>query len=146
MAGKFKLQPVLNYRQSLEDQAQQALAASLQLRGELENRLLKEQEQLGQNDAELKQRQKKGMTIAEIDLFEAQIGHHRRVISQLREGLGQLEEKILAQREVLFEAARNREIMEKLKARKVAEQRRELDRRERAMLDEISLRGKGEEV
>ena len=54
--------------------------------------------------------------------------------------------KILAQREVLFEAARNREIMEKLKARKVAEQRRELDRRERAMLDEISLRGKGEEV
>ena len=69
------------------------LAVSLQLRGELENRLLKEQEQLGQNDAELKQRQKKGMTIAEIDLFEAQIGHHRRVISQLREGLGQLEEK-----------------------------------------------------
>ena len=144
MGGKFKLQSVLNYRQSLEDQAQQALAASLQQRGELESRLERERVNLQRHDAELKKRQREGLMVAEIDLFEAQIQHCRKLMDALREHLRQLEGKITAQREELYEAARDRQIMEKLKDKQEAEYRRELDRRERIMLDEISLRNKGD--
>ena len=144
MSGKFKLQSVLNYRQSLEDQAQQALAASLQQRGELESRLERERVNLQRHDAELKRRQREGLMIAEIDLFEAQIQHCRKLMDELRGHLRHLEHKIAAQREELYEAARDRQIMEKLKDKQEAEYRRELDRRERVMLDEISLRIKGD--
>ncbi len=144
MAGKFKLQAVLNYRQALEDQAQQALGSSLQRQRECEKQLQREQETLQEHDRELKQRQRVGMSVAEMDLFEARILHCRSVIKDLRQQLGQLAERIARQRDELLQAARERQVMEKLKEKQEAEHRLELSRRERAMLDEISLRIKGE--
>ena len=66
MAKKFKLQTVLNYRQSLEDQAQQQLAASLQRKNALEAELQLRCAALQQHDRELKERQQDGLTVAEI--------------------------------------------------------------------------------
>ena len=143
MAGKFKLQSVLNYRQSLEDQAQQILAASLQLRSELDEQLQQQQQKLQQHDGELKQRQKEGLTVAEIDLYESQIQHCRRLIEDFQGRLQQLDQQILLERKDLLHTARERQVMEKLKDKQEAEYRQELSRKERIMLDEISLRNKG---
>jgi len=143
MAGKFKLQSVLNYRQSLEDQAQQLLAVSLQKQNELEAKLQQQQQNLQQHDSELKERQKEGLTVAEIDLYESQIQHCRRLIENLQGHLQQLEQQIVSERADLLHAARERQVMEKLKDKQETEYRQELSRKERVMLDEISLRNKG---
>ncbi|MCW8860601.1 MAG: flagellar export protein FliJ [Deltaproteobacteria bacterium] len=144
MAGKFKLQSVLNYRQALEDKAQQVLTASQQKRAELEEQLAQQKTSLQQHDCELKQRQQDGLTIAEIDLFESQIHHCRRLMTELRDHLEQIDQRIVCEREALLQAAREHQVMEKLKEKQEAEYRLELSRKERAELDEISLRNKGE--
>jgi len=143
MAGKFKLQSVLNYRQLLEDQAQQVLTASLQKQNELEAELQQQRQNLQQNDSELKQRQAEGLTVAEIDLYESQIHHCYRLIEDLQDRLKQLEQQIISERKELLHAARERQVMDKLKDKQEAEYQQELSRKERVMLDEISLRNKG---
>ena len=143
MAGKFKLQSVLNYRQSLENQAQQILAISLQAQSELEENLKHQQQNLQQHDGELKLRQKEGLTVAEIDLYESQIQHCRRLIEDFQERLQQLDQQIVLERQELLHAARERQVLEKLKDKQETEYRYELSRKERIMLDEISLRNKG---
>lgn len=144
MAKKFKLQTVLNYRQSLEDQAQQVLATSLQRKKELEAELQRQQKKLQQHDSELQQRQREGLTVAEIELFETPIQHCRCMMKQLRQQLDGLERQIISEREELLNAARDKQVMEKLKDKQEAEYRQELNRKEREILDEISLRSKGD--
>lgn len=146
MAGKFKLQSVLNYRQSLEDQAQQLLTSSLQQRLELEAELEHQRSSLQDYDSQLRERQRDGLTVAEMDLFESQIHHCRRLMAELQTHLERLDEQILCQRNDLLQAARDRQVMEKLKEKQESEYRLELSRKERAMLDEISLRNKGENL
>ncbi len=143
MAGKFKLQSVLNYRQSLEGQAQQVLATSLQRQNDLENQLQMQQGNLQKHDTELKDRQKDGLTVAEIDLYESQIGHCRLLIEDIQLQLKRLEQQIASEREELLHVARERQVLEKLKDKQDAEYRQELSRKEREILDEISLRSKG---
>lgn len=144
MAKKFKLQSVLNYRQSLEDQAQQVLTASLQCKSDFEEKLRQQRELLRQHDTELKERQQEGLTVAEMELYEVPILHCRRMIEQLQQQLARVERQIIAEREELLSAARDRQVMEKLKNKQEAEYRKELSRKEREILDEISLRKKGD--
>lgn len=144
MAEPFKLQPVLNYRRSLEDQAQQKLAESLNLQRQLEERAVVQCSELAAYDEELKSRQKYGVDAAELMLYEERIAHGRRQIRRIQEQLTVLEERIAAEREKLLEASRERQIMEKLKEKQNSAYRREQDRKERTLLDEISLRNRGE--
>lgn len=144
MAKKFKLQSVLNYRQIIEDQTQQVLTLSLQRKIELDVELQGQLDAMQRYDADLQQRQQEGLTVAEMNLFETQIQHGRRVISQLQQELDRLERQIVGEREELLSAARDRQVMEKLKDKQEAECRNELNRKERETLDEISLRCKGD--
>ncbi|MEA3545366.1 MAG: flagellar export protein FliJ [Thermodesulfobacteriota bacterium] len=144
MSAKFKLQSVLNYRQSLENQAQQILAASLQRQNQLETQLQQQRQNLQLHDRELKQRQLEGLTVAEIDLYESQIQHCRHLIAEIQKNLQQLVRQIVSEREELLHAARERQVIEKLKDKQEIEYRQELSRKERVMLDEISLRNKGD--
>jgi len=137
------LQSVLNYRTTLEEQAQQALALSRQQQQELIAAIATEQQELDGQDQVLKQRQEEGLTIAEIDIYESRIHHCRRRRAQLQEQLAGLEKKIVKQRAALLKTARDRQVMDKLKERQEAEFRREQERKERNQLDEISLRNKG---
>jgi flagellar FliJ protein len=144
MAKKFKLQTVLNYRQTLTEQAQQQLSHSLQRKSQLEEELQQQQNQFQQLDQQLQEKQQQGLSIAEIDLFESQISHRRRLIVQLQKQLESLKRQILAERRLLLSAARDKQVMEKLKENQQAEYQQELSRKERGLLDEISLRNKGD--
>ena len=143
MAGKFKLQTVLNYRQSLEDQAQQVLSTTLQRQSEFDLKLQQQQQNLHQYDRDLKQRQQEGLTVAEMDLYESQIQHCRHLIKEIQSHLQQLEQQVIVERTELLHAARERQVMEKLKDKQEAAYQQELSHQERVMLDEISLRNKG---
>ena len=140
MAERFKLQSVLNYRQSLEDQAQQQLVATQQQRRDTEARIQARQQAMQSYDQELRRRQQEGLTVAEMELFESRIQDSRRQIEDFREQLRLLDRRIAEQRRQLLAAARERQVLEKLKDKQNAEYQRELSRKERAMLDEISLR------
>ena len=144
MAVKFNLQSVLNYRQSLEDQARQVLAISQQLRVRQESELHQHRDALKKYDQELKLRQREGLSVAEMDVYEAKIYHCRQKMMQLKQQLKQLAQRIDKECKALQQAARDRQIMEKLKDKQSAEYHQELSRKERVMLDEISLRNKGE--
>ena len=143
MAKNFKLQSVLNYRTTLEEQAQQALALSQQQQQELVVAIAAQQQELNDQDQALKQLQEEGLTIAEIDIYESRINHCRHRSAQLQTRLVTLEKKIGKQREALLQAARDRQVMDKLKERQETEFRHEQERKERIQLDEISLRNKG---
>ena len=143
MAGKFKLQTVLNYRQSLEDQAQQVLSTTLQRQSEFDLKLQQQQQNFHQYDRELKQRQQEGLTVAEMDLYESQIQHCRHLIKEIQSHLQQLEQQVIVERTELLHAARERQVMEKLKDKQETAYQQELSHQERVMLDEISLRNKG---
>lgn len=142
MANKFKLQSVLNYRQTLSDQAQQRLTSSLLRKSQLEAELVQLQEHFQQLDLQLQEKQQAGLSIAEIDLYEAQISHHRRQIQSLQQQMAPLDRQIFAERQELMNAARDKQVMDKLKEQQEAEYLQELARKEREMLDEISLRNK----
>lgn len=143
MAKQFKLGSVLNYRISLEEQAQHALAKSLQRQRDLLVAVDEQQQELQEQDRQLRLRQQEGLTIAEIDLYEGRIDHCRRCCVALQAELEELEQQIHAQRDALLQAARDRQMLDKLKERQDAEFRQEQERKERAHLDEISLRSKG---
>ena len=143
MAWKFKLQSVLNYRQSLEDQAQQVLTASLLKQRQLIELQQQHQHDLDNNDQELKQRQQVGMTVAEMDIYEGRIYYCRNYIKKIDGQLLDLVAQIESERQALLVAARERQVMEKLKEKQEAEFHQELARTERIMLDEISLRSRG---
>ncbi len=144
MAGPFKLQSVLNYRQRLEDQAQQVLTQTLQRQVQMQEQIKVCQQQLQACDADIQRRQQEGLSIAELTMLEGQISHLRRLMVTYQSQLRELQGQINREREALLKAARERQVMEKLKEKQEAEYRRELDRKEREMLDEISLRPKGE--
>ncbi|MFO7766005.1 MAG: flagellar export protein FliJ [Pelovirga sp.] len=142
MARRFQLDSVLHYRTSLEDQAQQALALSLQKQRDLLTAIDEQQNELQEQDRQLKALQHKGLAIAEIDLYERRIDHCRRRCAQLKAELQQLEQKICQERDTLLQAARDRQVLDKLKDRQETEFRLEQERQERLQLDEISLRNK----
>ncbi len=144
MAGPFKLQSVLNYRQRLEDQAQQVLARTLQHQVKLQEQIAQCRQQLDSCAAEVQRRQQEGLSIAELTMYEDQIRHLRQLQVRYHGQLKKLNDQIDRERAALLTAARERQVMEKLKEKQEAEYRRELDRKEREMLDEISLRPKGE--
>lgn len=146
MASKFKLQSVLNYRKTLEDQAQQRMTESLQKRHQLEQSYQHQEQALKRQDTELKERQRVGMTVAELTLFESHIVHCRRMMTDLDAQMKTLDVQIDREREELQKVAQDRQVMEKLKEKKEAEYQQELARQERIMLDEISLRIKGESL
>ena len=122
----------------------QVLTASLQRKTELDAELQLQQAAFLQYDSELQRRQQAGLTIAEMDLFETQIQHCRRLMEQLQQQQARLDRQIVGERQELLLAARDKQVMEKLKDKQDAEYRQELSRKEREMLDEISLRSKGD--
>lgn len=144
MAKQFKLQTVLNYRKILEDQAQQKLAETLQIQSDLHQQSQAAAQQLDRVVAQIEQKQGEGLSILELQLFEDEIFHQRKRQAQLAEELVQIDRMINECRLELTQAMRERKIIEKLKEKQLAEYLRKLEHKERGMLDEISLRRKGD--
>lgn len=143
MAEKFKLQAVLKYRKTLEEQAQQRLAELLSVESGLRLKQAEVSGHLKTLAAQLLQKQQRGLSILELRLFEDQLDHHRQQGDHLQMQLKEMKQQLNDRRQDLLVAARECKIIEKLKEKQLAESLRDLDRKERIMLDEISLRPKG---
>ncbi|WP_305043688.1 flagellar export protein FliJ [Geoalkalibacter sp.] len=139
MKNQFKLQPVLNYRQILEDQAKQELARSLQQEAELLGRLTAEEQELEQLYRDYEQRQRAGIGCAEMLLFQNRISHKVETVARLLDAMERLRQQIVRKRQGLTEASREKKLLEKLKEKNDEEFQQELKRREGIVLDEVAV-------
>jgi len=136
---KFKLEPVLTYRQILENQAQQKLAQALDREAALISEITRQEEELQALYAERDKRQQSGMAIHEMQLYENRISHQVQSLAEMVEQLDRLSRQVVASREALCDASRDKKLLEKVKEKHRMQQQAEMRRRESNLLDEVAV-------
>ena len=135
----FRLERVRALRESFEDQAREELAASLsvRLKGEAMLRAASDTYTRAQDT----RRESATLELTGHDLIASQAYIER--TSRMREAaeleLDRREAEVDARRTALLAAARERQVLERLKERRRADHRRESDRVEGALLDEMAI-------
>jgi flagellar FliJ protein len=138
---KFRLERVRALRESVEDQAKEELAASLSVR--MKGEAMLEAASQSHAEAQATRRGATGVAASGDQLVAAQAYLERteqqRLAAELE--LGRREAEVDARRTALQSAARERQVLERLKDRRKADHIRELDRREGVLLDEMAIVG-----
>lgn len=136
---KFKLQRVLEYRERREELLQQELAALMMA-------LLKEQDELNRlissyrkNENELKVKREKKIDLKEIDIYRKFLERMKEKIISQRNRVVHLSNLVSNKREELIEASKEKKVLERLKEKDFGKYLLNLDRKERAFLDELAL-------
>jgi flagellar FliJ protein len=137
---KFQLEGVLRQRKQLERQRQRELAVvQAELNGLTAQ--LKELESNTQN-ATLDLRQNRLTGVLDMSFLAA---HRRFMIAVQRQGMQLVQKMAVVQKKIddarlaLFEAAKGRKIIEKLREKQFERWKQELGRKELAELDEVSM-------
>ncbi|MBI3014046.1 MAG: flagellar export protein FliJ [Candidatus Tectomicrobia bacterium] len=149
MMFKFRLEPALRVRKWTEEKLQQELAqcqiawkAALACLAALEN-------QKSRYRAELQDRQGRGITAAEMDLYRAYLERLGTEILHQQDTVRELELAAEAKRVELVEASKKKKVLERLKEKKQQAYVYEETRQETRILDEIAgqnrLREEGNE-
>lgn len=135
----FRLERVRALRESFEDQAREELAASLSVRLKGEAMLRSASDTFTQ--AQETRRQTASLELSGQDLLatQAYIERTSRARQAAELELGRREAEVDARRTALLAAARERQVLERLKERRLEDHRRETDRVEGALLDEMAL-------
>ncbi|PLX84496.1 MAG: flagellar export protein FliJ [Desulfuromonas sp.] len=136
---RFKLQPVLDYRQNLEHQARQQLAEVLARESELRLAIERERDNLEGLYAELIDRQRQGIGSPEQSLFQTSIGQRRATLRELTRRLDEVGGEVEARRDALREAGKEKRLLEKLKEKRELEWQQRLRHKETLFLDEVAL-------
>ena len=135
----FQLDTVLNYRQRLEDLAQNRLMSALQAEQQIQIRIEGERRLLATLIATASARQQEGIAIGELIDLEEHIRYVRTGLVALQDELAKRQEKVAAERRNLQKRSKEKQAMEKLKEKQNAAWRHHLDKKEAAMLDEIAI-------
>ena len=135
----FKLERVRALREQREELAKEELAASLAMRLKGEAML-----EAASQHVELARRTHRdaaddSATARELQAAQAYLERTERDRESASLALDRTDAEVEARRTLLQRAARDREVLERLKERKRAEHRREADRREGAVLDEMAI-------
>lgn len=140
MAENFKLQTVLDYRQRLENLAQQGLADALRREAALQQQIAEAQNELHRLQQDLTSRQQDGITVHDLQLFALSIKRQRKALQDLMKQALRLHRDVTVQRDRLTRAAQDKKLLESLKEKKEAEQRYLEQRLETAELDDLAMR------
>ena len=139
----FKLQAVLDYRQTLSNIAQQDLCKTLEEEKSLSVKLKNERSELDKLYSEFAQLQQDGITPHELLLYENQCSHKTGLLTELETQKDTLRSKIAAQRQALCETDRDKKLLEKLKEKQTYAYNLMLHRKEASELDEIAIQRYG---
>ncbi len=137
--SKYRLQSVLDYRQMLEDKAQEKLIAVI----ERERSCLEDLEQ-GKKELNLlyrkkEEKQNQGIYQYELQLLESRIRFQSKYLAQLNHQLEKIHREIEECRQGLLEACKEKKLLQTLKEKDQAKQRQELEKKESNDLDEIGI-------
>jgi flagellar FliJ protein len=139
----FKLQAVLDYRQTLSNIAQQNLCKSLDEEKGLRARLDDERQKLDNLYADFAQRQQSGITANELALYENLCMHKAESLRILEKKLVTIRRKVAAERQALCETDRDKKLLERLKEKQTQACNLMLHRKEISELDEIAIQKHG---
>jgi flagellar FliJ protein len=135
----FKLERVRALRERKEELAKEELAASLALRLRGEAMLQAAAESVEHARGAQRAAAGAAMTAADLQAAQAYLERTEREREFASLNLDRQDAEVDMRRSVLQDAARDREVLERLKERRRDEHRREADRREGALLDEMAI-------
>ncbi len=133
------MEPVLRYRQQLEDEARQNLFADLEKEEDIRTELIHTIDALSELYADLTLERAQGTTVDRLLLFEKHIVIKQEKIEQLQAELEKQEKVVERRRRHLLQASQDKKALEKLKERQNLAYKKFRDKKEAAMLDEIAV-------
>lgn len=134
---QFRLEPLLKYRKIIKEQAQLELAKAVDEMRREQCRLVDIKAQLAEAMTLLRQRQGKTIFIDELASFHYFFDNKRNDIRVQQEKIAQIAQKRNECRKALEQAAKNCEIVEKLKGKCLLQFRTAMLHEEQKFLDEI---------
>lgn len=140
MTKKFRLQPVLKYRELVEDQHRQKLADSLRHHQAAQVELSDHRDRARELNSEFDNRQQEGIDVQDLLLYTAGIEHQRRKVQRLEAREETLRLETHERRQGLKTASLDRKLIDNLKEKLQREERMEQDRQEGLLMDELAVK------
>ena len=135
----FSLHTVLEYRDRLENLAQQKLMSAEQAVRQLAEQIAEVEADIASGAALLAEKQRQGIDIREhIQLAEG-LDYRQQELAALQQEMVKRRENVDNARNHLKKRSQEKKIMEKLRERQNTAWRRHLDKRESIRLDEIAI-------
>ena len=136
---RFRLERVLEMRVKTEDEAREALGAALRRREELAGMLAAASAQLARAREAQAGGSASGLRVDQLLAHQAFVERAEREEQAAELELSRHAAEVTARRTALRHASRERQVLEKLRAKQEAEHRREAERLEAARVDELAL-------
>ncbi|HEY4707084.1 MAG TPA: flagellar export protein FliJ [Thermodesulfobacteriota bacterium] len=139
----FKLEPLFEYRQRLEELSQKEF-------GEALSRLKSEEEKIGRlkelymkSSSEIDALKESGAPGAEMDLYHSYVAGLKRHISEQERILSQVSAAVEKKRVELVEASKNKKVIELMKEKSLHQHNQRVNRQEQKESDERNSRDFG---
>jgi len=137
---RFNLQVLLDYRKRIEEGLQIELSL---IQRELENArqaLLSSQQEKTHYEEELAEREAREVNLQESILYRDYLRGIRKKIQEQRDRVASIKIEFDKKQEELLAATKNRKVLEKVKEKHAKEFMEELEKQERAFVDEVGIR------
>ena len=137
---RFNLQVLLDYRKRIEEGFQIELSL---IQRDLENArqaLLSSQQEKTHYEEELAERESREVNLHESILYRDYLRGIRKKIEEQRDRVATIKIKFDKKQEELLTATKNRKVLEKVKEKHANEFIQELEKKERAFVDEVGIR------
>lgn len=137
---RFNLQVLLDYRKRIEEGFQIELSL---IQRELENArqaLLSSQQEKTHYEEELAEREAREVNLQESILYRDYLRGIRKKIQEQRDRVATIKIEFDKKQEELLAATKNRKVLEKVKEKHAKEFMEELQKQERAFVDEVGIR------
>jgi flagellar FliJ protein len=146
MGGKqFELEQVLKYRLEVERLRQQEFAVAKHSHDQASEQLQQEETEVQDLDQEFCHRQVELASIEEMRHYADYFARKREEIKKQRERVNELGTLMDEHRENLFDATKDKKILESLKEKRELEFRLAMDTKEQNFMDEIAIQKKSED-
>jgi flagellar FliJ protein len=138
----FRLNQVLHYRKEMEKVRKQEFAETKQELEDASNKLNSEEERVERVNSEFMDRQQEGITASELQIYSSFFRKKRVDIKNQRANVGLLNHELTVRREILLDASKEKKILETLEKKNSKAIRKEIEEKERGLMEEIAIRGK----
>ncbi|SJZ64142.1 flagellar export protein FliJ [Selenihalanaerobacter shriftii] len=135
---KFKLEKILDYRQQEEDMIQQKLAKIKEELNKAETQLNNLVNNKKQNQAELKEKEIKGIDVQQAMVYRNYIETLKVKITNQQQTVTEIRERSTKCRRKLLEKRKECKMLTKLKERKISEYQKGFLRKEQKQIDELA--------
>jgi flagellar FliJ protein len=139
----FRLDTVLNYRKEMEKVCRLEFVEAEQVLENASLRLKCEEEEVDRLNLEFMDRQQEGITGLDLHIYSFFFRKKSADLRSQRTNIRHLHNEVSEKRETLIDAAKGKKILESLEKKSSMEQKRAIADKEKALMEEIAIRGSG---